>query len=246
MCVDAVGALVEDRQGPRLVRRAQHLAGQAELGQQVGLDGPGPVSGGAADVRDRIERVDVAEHDRLHLARALLLASPLHGLQHRLAEAPLHHRVDGGEPLLDEALDARMQLVHAALHRHREERQDLLEPGREQGVEVARIRRGEAQHADELVLVEQRRDYQAAHALAQDRLFLDGARRQRGDVLDEDRLAGQTGSLVDRAGKVPRPPVGGAREDAALGLLELVAGVEHQDPVALEGGQGQVQVRAAE
>src|SRR5207253_654251 len=81
----------------------------------------------------------------------------LDALEHGLAEAPLHHRVDRRALLLDEGLDARVQLFHAALHGHGEEREDLVELRQERGVQVAGRRRAELERADDTVLVEERR-----------------------------------------------------------------------------------------
>src|SRR5262249_17295002 len=153
----------------------------------------------AADVRQRVERMDVLEDDRLQLespARGLTLEA----VQHRLAEPPLHDRVDGGELLLDLRLDASVQLLHASLYGHREERQDLMRLGELRGVEIAGIRRAEPEGPDGPVLVAQRRGEEAADAVGDQVLFDRRRRRQRGQVADEDRAAFANGALVERSG----------------------------------------------
>ncbi len=61
-------------------------------------------------------------------------------VEYRLAKTPLDHRMDGRALLLDEGLHPPLQLVDAALHGHREERQDLVEDGEVSGVEIPRAR----------------------------------------------------------------------------------------------------------
>jgi hypothetical protein len=124
--LDAVAQVVERRQVARRVRCGDDVVGQLQLREQIGLDGDGPLGGRAADVRERVQRIDVLEDDRLQLGRRRI-AGPLQAVQHRLAEAPLHRGMDGGEPLLDLRLHAGVQLFHAALHGHGEERQHLAE-----------------------------------------------------------------------------------------------------------------------
>ena len=107
--LDAVAELVEHRQAACLVRGAQDLAREAELREEIGLDGPRPLRRGAADVRQRVERVHVAEDDGLELGLGAGRAAgpPLQRIEHRALEAPLHHRMNGRRLLLDHGLDAR-------------------------------------------------------------------------------------------------------------------------------------------
>ena len=122
--VQTVAQLVERGEVAGLVRGLHHVLREVELGQEVGLDGEAPLRRGAADVRERIERIHALEDDRLELDAALRagLGLLLDALEHGLAEPPLHHRVDRRALLLDDGLDAVVQLLHAPLHRHREER----------------------------------------------------------------------------------------------------------------------------
>src|SRR5262249_59452370 len=69
VAVNLVDEMVEDGQCPRVVRGTEHAAGQIELREQVRLDRPRALRGRAADVRDRVQRVDVAEVDRLDRGR---------------------------------------------------------------------------------------------------------------------------------------------------------------------------------
>jgi len=66
-CLSAVEQLVEPGQRPRVVRPADHVPGEPELRQQIRLDRQAPLRRGAADVGQRVERIDPLEHDRLHL-----------------------------------------------------------------------------------------------------------------------------------------------------------------------------------
>ena len=52
-----------------------------ELLQQIGLAGQRPLGRGAADVRERVEGVDVLEHDRLELGGPTVVSRPLQRVQ---------------------------------------------------------------------------------------------------------------------------------------------------------------------
>src|SRR2546422_7187834 len=65
--VDAEAELVERRERLRFAGGAQNVGGEAELGEEVGLDSHATLGGRAADVGQAVQRVDVLEHDRLHL-----------------------------------------------------------------------------------------------------------------------------------------------------------------------------------
>ena len=65
--VDPVGELVQRRQGPRLARGLDHRLREAELGEQIGLDGRAPLRRRPADVGEPVERVHALEDDRLQL-----------------------------------------------------------------------------------------------------------------------------------------------------------------------------------
>ena len=240
--VDAVGELVEDGQRPDVVGGAEDLPRQAELGEEIGLDGPRALGGRPADVRDGVERVDITEHDGLHLGRdrAGRGSLALEAVEDRLAEAPLDDGVDGRALLLDEGLDTAVQFVHAALDGHGEERQHLFELGRVERGEVAGIGRAQFEGADRLLLVVQRRHHDAPHA-ALEQAVLDfsvvvAVGRQ---VLDEQRLALETGAHVDGPCEVGDLVVDGVGEEA--GVVEPRAVVEREDPVALDGGETQAQ-----
>ena len=113
----------------------------------------------------------------------------LQAVEHGLAEAPLHHRVDRRELLLDLGLNAGVQLFHAALDGHGEERQHLVQLRQVVGVQVARVGRAQRQRADDSVLIVQRRDELVAYA-ASDRVVL-GSRALglRGEVAHDERPA---------------------------------------------------------
>jgi len=90
--------------------------------------------------------------ENVFVVREGVIATPLEGVEHGPPEAPLHGRVDRRALLLDERLHARVQLLDAALHRHREERQDLLgvlvwtvgvRAARDRGVRAEGSHRGE-------------------------------------------------------------------------------------------------------
>src|SRR5207249_5514580 len=101
---------------PGLVRGVDDGARQTQLGQQVRLDRQRALRGRAADVRQRVERLDLLEDDRLELGRRGGLArSPVERLEDRLAEAPLDDRVNRGALLLDEGLHAPVEIVEAPL-----------------------------------------------------------------------------------------------------------------------------------
>ena len=240
VAVHAVAQLVERRQRARPVRGVQHLAREPELAQEVGLDRERALRRGAPDVRERVERVDALEDDRLDLRRAALRGAALDAPQHGPAEPPLHDGVDRGAPLLDERLDAPVQLLHAPLDGHREQGQDLGELRQVRRVEVAGARRAELERADHLVLVEERRDHDVAHA-ALDDLVLDApAARPREEVLDHERLAARHRALVDRARELRRRVVPRVGEDAAV--LVRRAGAQDEYLVALERGEAEAQL----
>ena len=181
--LDPIEQLVERGQLPGAVSGLDDVAGQAELSQQVALNGERSLDRRAANVGERIERIDVREHDGLQLERRGGRLR-LQAVEHGLAEAPLHHRVDRGELLLDLGLNAGVQLVHAALDGHGEERQHLAQLRQVVRVEVPRIGRTQRQRADDAILIVQRRDDLVADATA-DRVVLGRAcaqvvRRGRG------------------------------------------------------------------
>ncbi len=238
--------LVEDGHGPSAVGGHEDLLRQAELGEEVRLDGPGTVGRRAADVRQRVERVDVAKDDGLHLGDGPFApgARPLDAVEHGAAEAPLDHRVDCCALLLDDRLDAVVQLVHAALHSHREERQDLEQVRRERHAERSGFRRDQLEAADDRVLVDEGRHDDASIAGGQHGLFRAGAMRIRLEVLDDQGLALQRGPLVDRPGEVADPLMHRVGEDARM--LEARPEIEQQDPVALDRGEPQLDFRPLE
>ena len=121
-------------------------------------------------------------------------------VEDRLAEAPLDHRMDGRALFLDEGLHADVQLVHAALDGHGEQRQHLLDPRRLQRVEIAGPRGREGERADRRALVVQRRDHEAPDARCRS-ISSSTARPARigGEVLDEQRLALERGALDRRS-----------------------------------------------
>ena len=97
---------------------------------------------------ERVQRVHVLEDDRLHLGRSAGVPA-LQAVQHRLAEAPLHDRMDGRELLLDlvwmRAFSSSM-LRCTAMAKSGSTSREL---GRWRGVEVARVRASRAQRADD-------------------------------------------------------------------------------------------------
>jgi len=243
--VGAVGQLVESGQGPRVVGHAQNIPGEGELGEQVRLDREGALRRRAANVRQAVEWVDVTEDDRLHLeGRPGPGPLALDAVEHRFAESPLHRGVDRRALLLDERLDPAVQLLLAPLHRHREERHHLLELREVRGVQVAGLRRGEVQHTDQLLLIVEGRHDHVTGADAQDFLLDVGPARVRGEVLDDERLALLDRPRVDRALELRHRMMRGVGEDA--GVLEAVAGVEHQHLVAIDGGEPEAQLRPPE
>ena len=98
----------------------------------------GPLRGRAADIGDRVERIDVGKYDGLHLRRrgGRIQHGALEAVEDRLAEAPLDDGMDGRALLLDERLHPHVQLVRAALDGHGKERQDLLDSRLLQRVEI--------------------------------------------------------------------------------------------------------------
>src|SRR6266542_7007924 len=139
--VDAVAELVERGQRPRLTGRVDGGGGETELGQHIGLDGEAPLHRRATDIGEPVQGVYALEDDRLHLGVDAESASPVpfEAVEHRLAEAPLDRRVDRRALLLDEGLDARVQLLHAALNSHGEQRQHFLELEKMRRVQVAGV-----------------------------------------------------------------------------------------------------------
>src|SRR5262249_48985734 len=101
---DAVTELVERGEKPGLAGGLDHGGGQAQLGEEIGLDGQVALHGRAADIGEPVEGMNALEHDRFHLGAALGNARslPLDAVEHGLAEAPLDHRVDRRALLLDE------------------------------------------------------------------------------------------------------------------------------------------------
>ena len=158
---DAVPELVERGQQLLAMRLVDHGGGEAQLAQRVRLDGKRALRGRAADVRQRVERVHVGEDDRrqLHLRVQGPVAALLERVEDGAPEAPLHGRMDRGALLLDERLHARVQLLDAALHRHREEGQDLVELRQMERREVTGHRRAQLERADHAVLVVQGRHH---------------------------------------------------------------------------------------
>ena len=205
--IDSKQQLTQCGQCSRLVGGLDNLAGKAELGQEVGLDGERSLGRRAADVGKRVERIDVREQDRVEI-KARGIAGGLQAVQHRLAEPPLHHRMDRGESLLDLGLDARIQLFHAALDRHREQRQHLVELRQMVGVQVARVRRAQRQRADDPVLIVERRDDLVADAVL-DRVLLDLCPvGQCGEVSHDERPTRLDRSRVHRSREIRLPIVG--------------------------------------
>ena len=243
LLVDAVVQLVEDGQTLGLARSLHDLAGQAEVGAQVGLDGHVALGRRAADVAGPVQGIDVPEHDGLDLRHGPVRPA-LDGVEHGLAEAPLDRGVDGRALLLDDRLHPRLQLLQAAPHGHGEERQHLAELERGEGIEVARVRRGHLQEADDGILVVERGQHDVAHA-GPEETVLDGPALRIGlEVLDEEGRSLGHDALEDAAREVAAPQVGGVREDAAV--LQTITVLDHEDPFALEGGQGQAQVGTPE
>ena len=98
--------------------------------------------------------------------------------------------------------------------------------------------------ADELALVEERRHHHAPIARGEEALLDAGAVGIGLEVLDDDGTPLARGPLVDGAGEVGHLLLHGVREDARV--LEPVAELEGEHPVALDGGQAQLQLRPAE
>ena len=119
--VDPVGELVQGRQEPHLARGLDHRPGQAELGEEIGLDRLPALRRRAADVREAVERVHALEDDRLQLGhRGRGAPLPLEAVEHGSPESPLDGGVNRGALLVDHGLDAAVQLLHAPLDRHGE------------------------------------------------------------------------------------------------------------------------------
>src|SRR5262245_65195772 len=78
---------------------------------------------------------------------------PLEAVEHGTPESPLDRWVNRRALLVDDRLDAAVQLLHAPLHSHREERKHFLQPGQVGGVQVPDSRGYQLQGADHLILV---------------------------------------------------------------------------------------------
>src|SRR5437867_6982406 len=241
--IDPVAKLVERRQAARLVGRHHDVAGQPELRQQVGLDGARPQGGRAADVRQRVERLDPLEHDRIELGGSRITGA-LQPVEHGLPEPPLDDGMDRGEALLDLRLDPRVELFHAALDGHGEERQHLVQLGQLRSVEVAGAWRAELQRADHPVLVVQRRHHERAHAAGHHLVLDRRAPVEPDEVVHDDGPARLHRALVEGAGELLDLVVHGIGEDARA--LDARAVVQEQHAVAVERGQPQPQLGATE
>ena len=197
------------------------------------------------DVGEAVERVHPLEDDRLELGhRAAGPALPIEGVQHRAPEAPLHGGVDGGALLVDDGLDAAVQLLDAALDRHREQRQHFLQSREVGAVQIARVRRHQLEGADHPLLVVQRSADEVADA-APDQLLLHRRPVRIGrEVLDDEGAALEHGPLVDGPRELRGGVVRGVGEDARL----LVAGgvVQHEHAVALHRREPEAQTRPPE
>ena len=210
---------------------------------QIGLDREAPLDGRPADVRRRVERVDVPEDDRLELGGLLALVV-LDAVEDRTPEPPLDRGMDRCALLLDDRLDASLQLIEAPPDGHREEREHLAELDQAHRPEIPGIRRGQLERADRLVLVVQRRDQDVADPLAEQRVLVRGPPRVVDQVVHDERPALGHGALMDGPLEVAHPEVLGVREDAAVLHLAVVVQDEHA-PV-LERGQAEAQRRPPE
>src|SRR5437667_10802052 len=196
--VHPVEQLVERGQPLRRVGGLDHVPPEPELRQHVGLDREAALDRGAAYVREGVEGVDALEDDRLELAAGLgARGVALDGREHRLAETPLHDGVDGRALLLDERLDPGVQLLHAPLHGHREEGQDLVKLWQVRHVQIAGMGRFEVEGPDDPVLVEERRDDEVAGPALDDLIVDGGPVWHRGEVVDDEPAPLAHRALVD-------------------------------------------------
>jgi len=146
--------------------------------------------------------------------------------------------------LLDEGLDAGVQLLHAALDGHGEERQDLVKLRQVRRVQVARPRRAELERTDHAVLVEQGRHDDVAESELQELVVRRRPVGHFGQVLDDQRAPLDHRALVDGPAKLLDGVVPGVGEDARV--LALGAVVEDEHLVAVEGGEAEAQLRPPE
>ena len=226
--VDPISELVQGRQGLRLARGLDHRLCEAKLGEKIGLDRLPPLRGRAADVREAVERVHPLEDDRLQLGQGGRGAPlPLEAVEHGPPESPLDGGVNRGALLVDDGLDAAVQLLHAPLDRHGEQGQHFLELGEVGRVQIPDAGRDQLQGADHLVLVVERSTDEVPDP-ALDQLLLDRGRiGVRLEIVDDDGAILDERPLVERPLELRRRVVGGVGEDTRLLVARRVVQDEH-------------------
>src|SRR5215470_13781771 len=215
--IDPVRELIEGRQGSRFSRALDHRLREAKLGDQVGLNSLGSLRRRSADVREPIEGVDALEDDGLELrGAARAVPMPLEAVEHGAPESPLDRGVDRRALLVDNRLDAAVELLHAPLHGHREQWKHFLQPGQVGGIQVAGARGDQLERANHLVLVVERCADEVSDAML-DQLVLDSRPlRICPEIFHDDRPLTDDRPLVEGTGELSGCVVGGVREDARL------------------------------
>ena len=106
------------------------------------------------------------------------------------------------------------------------------------------MRGGKLQHADEVILIVQRRHHDIAYTLLDEVVLDSRTMRVRGQVLDEQQLALGDGPFVDGIGKVCDARLRRIGTDSAV--LKLRPDVQHEDLGSLNRRQAEAQIRFAE
>jgi hypothetical protein len=152
--------------------------------------------------------------------------------------------VNGGTLLLDHGLHPRIQLIHAAFDRHREEGQDFAQLQRIQDMQVARMRRAQVECPNEGVLVVERGHHQIPHAALDDLLFKRRATGRGGQILNNQQLPLRDRTLVHGVAKVVDAIL--RRIGAQSPIRHGGPSMEHQDLAILQSGKPKEQIRLSE
>ena len=210
---------------------------------QVRLNGRVPVEGRAPNIGEAIQGIDPVEHNRFHLRHdpSFALVQPV---PRRLAEPPFHCGVNGGTLFLDHGLYTRIELIHAAFDRHREEGQDFAQLQRIQGMQVARMRRHQVERPNQCVLVVERGHHHIPHPTLDELLFNRRATRIGGQVLNDQQLTLLDRTLVYGVAKVVDAIL--RRIGAQSPIRDVGPRMEHQDLAILQRGQPKEQIRLFE
>ncbi len=226
--------ILEDWTQPRRDGGPHDCERQAEMLLKIGADRGVPLVGGATQIGDRIEGIDIIEDDLFHFRRPaarFLHHHPVGGA----TEPPLDGRLDRRVPFAYDRLDPVVHLLSTPPECHCKQRSYLPESYLGQHGEIGRIGRCKVERADHLTIVPQWNYQQVSQSPGHNPPLHGRGSLQGRQILYYLDSTGEQCTIDDRAGDVRRfMQLGESRNTLGIGLRMIFENIENPNTLVVE------------